>query len=428
MDLIEYNKSYKEFNAELKAELSKTANGFVRIGYLLKIARDTNILYESGYPNVVTYAAAEFDLDKSQVSRFIAINDKFSEGGYSDRIQEQYEAFGYAKLSMMLNLPDEVNALLTPDLSKADVKAIKDEINEEQKTTDIEIMIEQQEHPEQQEENMLAKAVKSRLHDAPEMYAELFKVIGQPHTVRDMSEVFCPGESKVDMVRIPGMGRLMVCYKGPDKNIDVVAVRSGEKESCTWQDMEDLLIGIMTGDDVAAAWQQAYGESYPKKTKVAPVQQGKKPEKPKSKVTKATPKNLLLHDVEPSIPKPDPVEPAKEPEKELEKATDPEEQIEGQDSIENHKDWMPKPVIDTTYEDVTEDTETVQKQPENAQNEAENAQNEPKTAQSEKKAILDKLYVLRQKVLNDNKADAEVLAGEVLEMIGGWNLEEHNPD
>lgn len=426
MALIEYNKSYKEFNAELKAELSKTANGFVRIGYLLKVARDTNILYESGYPNVVTYAAAEFDLDKSQVSRFIAINDKFSEGGYSDRIQEQYEAFGYAKLSLMLNLPDEVNALLTADLSKADVKAIKDEIDEEQKTSDIEMIIEQQEHPEQQEENMLAKAVKSRLQADPEMYADLHRVISRPHSARDVAEIFCPGESKVDMVRIPGMGRLMVSYKGPDKNIDVVAVRTGEKETYTWADMENLLLSIMPGDDVAAAWQQAYGEPYPEK--VAPVQPEKKPEKPKSKVTKAAPKKPLLHDVEPSIPKPDPVETPKEPEKELEKAADQEDQIEGQDSIENHKEWMPETVIDTTYEDVTEDTETVQKQPENAQNEAENTQNEPKTAQSEKKAILDKLYVLRQKVLNDNKADAEVLAGEVLKMIGGWNLEEHYPD
>lgn len=417
MDLIEYNKSYKEFNAELKAELQKTANGFVRIGYLLKVARDTNILYESGYPNVVTYAAAEFDLDKSQVSRFIAINDKFSEGGYSDRIQEQYEAFGYAKLSLMLNLPDEVNALLTADLSKADVKAIKDEIDEEQKTSDIEMIIEQQEHlqehPEQQEENMLSKAVKSRLQADPEMYADLHRVISQPHSAHDVAEIFCPGESKVDMVRIPGIGRLMVSYKGPDKNIDVVAVRTGEKETYTWADMENLLLSIMPGDDVAAAWQQAYGEPYPEKQKIAPVQPEKKPEKPKSKVTKAavpSPKKPLLHDVEPSIPEPDPVEPPEETEI---VPAEPEKQIEGQDSIENHKEWMPEPVVDTTYEDVTESAET-------GQNGMKNVQNESETAHSEKKEILDKLYVLRQKVLNNNKADAEVLAGEILKKIGGW--------
>lgn len=462
MDIVECKKSYKEFKAELDAEMNRVANGFVRIGYALKVARDTSILYESGYTSVVAFAAGEYNLDKSQVSRFIAINDKFSEGGYSDRIQEQYAAFGYAKLSLMLNLPDEVNELLTPDLSKADVKAIKAEIDEEQKTTDIELMIEQQEHlqehPEQQEENMLVKAVKSRLHDAPEMYGELFDVIGQPHSVRDVSEIFCPGESKVDMVRIPGMGRLMVSYKGPDKNIELVAVRSGEKESYTWQDMENLLNSIMPGNDVAAAWQQVYAEPYPEKAKVAPAQPERstvnterstaKQEQPKpkekSKVTRAVvpkpepqkePEKPLLHDVEPSIPKPDPVEPEtqQEPEKEVKDADD---QIEGQDSIQNHEEWMPGKVIDTTYEDVTEKQKVAPVQQENAQEEQENVQEPPENDQdeekrvciSDKRKILDKLYVLRQKVLNNNKEDAAVLAEEVVSMIGGWDVEEHNPD
>lgn len=453
MDIVECKKSYKEFKAELDAEMNRVANGFVRIGYALKVARDTSILYESGYTSVVAFAAAEYNLDKSQVSRFIAINDKFSEGGYSDQIQEQYAAFGYAKLSLMLNLPDEVNALLTPDLSKADVKAIKAEIDEEQKTTDIELMIEQQEHlqehPEQQEENMLAKAVKSRLHDAPEMYGELFGVIGQAHAVRDISEIFCPGESKVDMVRIPGMGSLMASYKGPDKNIELVAVRSGEKESYTWQDMENLLISIMPGDDMAAAWQQVYAEPYPEKPEVAPEQpKPSAPEKPKpkekSKVTRAVtrkpeppkePEKPLLHDVEPSIPKPDPVEPEvqQEPEKEAKDAND---QIEGQDSIQNHEEWMPGKVIDTTYEDVTEKQEVVPVQQKKAQEEPENVQKSPENDQdeekrvciSDKRKILDKLYVLRQKVLNNNKEDAEVLAEEVVSMIGGWDVEEHYPD
>ena len=452
-EITKSTKGYREFKAELDAEMSRVANGFVRIGYALKVARDTDILYESGYTSVVAFAAAEYNLDKSQVSRFVAINDKFSEGGYSDRIQDKYAGFGYAKLSLMLNIPDEVNELLTPDLSKADVKAIKAEIDEEQKTTDIELMIEQQEHlqehPEQQEENMLAKAVKSRLHDAPEMYGELFGVIGQVHAVRDISEIFCPGESKVDMIRIPGIGRLMVSYKGQDKNIELVAVRSGEKESYTWQDMENLLISIMPGDDMAAAWQQVYDEPYPEKPEVAPEQpKHSAPEKPKpkekSKVTRAVvpkqeppkePEKPLLHDVEPSIPKPDPVEPEvqQEPEKEVKDADD---QIEGQDNIQNHEEWMPGKVIDTTYEDVTEkqgvapvQQKNAQEEPENVQKSQENDQDEEKrVCISDKRKILDKLYVLRQKILNNNKADAVVLAEEIVSMIGDWDVEEHNSD
>ena len=81
--IIEYQKTYQEYKAELDGELQRTAEGFVRIGYLLKVARDTNILKESGYTNVTEFAKAEYGIDKTQVSRFIHINDKFAENGYS---------------------------------------------------------------------------------------------------------------------------------------------------------------------------------------------------------------------------------------------------------------------------------------------------------------------------------------------------------
>ena len=52
MEEITYQKTYQEYKAELDGELQKTAEGFVRIGYLLKVARDTDILAESGYATV----------------------------------------------------------------------------------------------------------------------------------------------------------------------------------------------------------------------------------------------------------------------------------------------------------------------------------------------------------------------------------------
>lgn len=411
---------YKEFKEFADKAVDKTkkgvyilAEGFVEIGYVLKYARDYGILYESGYRNMEEFARAEYNIDKSQASRYIAINDKFSEGGYSDQLKEQFRNFGSTKLTLMLNLPEVVQEALTPDLSKADIQAIKTEVETELNITPLEVEIEKAENPEyqEQEESILKKALKNFLHDNHEVYKDLFEVISKPYLVEDIADILCPGESKVDMTRIPGVGRLMISYYGAEKNMKVINIRSNEQAEFTWQDLENVLISIMTGDDVAAAWQKVYGESYPEKTEVAPVQR----EKQKSKVTKAVvpspePKKPLLHDVEPSIPEPDPVEPPEETEI---VPAEPEKQIEGQDSIENHKEWMPEPVVDTTYEDVTESAET-------GQNGMKNVQNESETAHSEKKEILDKLYVLRQKVLNNNKADAEVLAGEILKKIGGW--------
>ena len=94
MEEIIYNKTYQEYKAELDAEMGGVAERFVKIGYLLKIARDTDILRQSAYTSVAEFAKAEYGIDASQVSRFIRINDKFAENGYSDHLMPQYQGFG----------------------------------------------------------------------------------------------------------------------------------------------------------------------------------------------------------------------------------------------------------------------------------------------------------------------------------------------
>ena len=112
-ELINYN-GYEEFKQAVNRVLNRTVEDFVLTGYLLKQARDTDILKDSGYNDVNEFAWGEYKLDASQVSRYIRVNDKFSEGGYSPKLQEQYQGFGYAKLALMLTLPEEVVEELTP--------------------------------------------------------------------------------------------------------------------------------------------------------------------------------------------------------------------------------------------------------------------------------------------------------------------------
>ena len=118
MELMEYTKTYQEYKKELDAVLTRTAEDFVQIGYLLKVARDTNVLAESGYATVTDFARAEYGIDKTQVSRFISINDRFSEDGYSDHLLPSYKGFGYAKLTLMLQIPDEINEALQTMVSR----------------------------------------------------------------------------------------------------------------------------------------------------------------------------------------------------------------------------------------------------------------------------------------------------------------------
>lgn len=285
-------RTYGEYKAALDGELQKSAESFVRIGYLLKVAADTDILKESGYRNVNEFAQEEYNLDKSQVSRFIRINDEFSENGYSDKLQEKYKNFGYAKLAIMLLLPAEINEELTADYSKTEIQSIKEEIDEERKVTDLEVMMEEKDQ-RQQDRGSLGKVLYQIGKDDPERYLKLHEAVcNTVHdgTIRPMvdklMDVLAPSGAAVITVRIAGEGRKMLSIKGAEIDPVVVDIRSGEKQSCTWNQLIDEL-ETLCGEKSNAkeAWELLYGEAFPeKKEKVAPVQ----PEPRKqSKVTKA---------------------------------------------------------------------------------------------------------------------------------------------
>ncbi len=384
--VIEY-RSYQEYKQELDTELKKTAEGFVRIGYLLKVARDTSILAESGYDNVVDFARAEYGIDKTQVSRFIHINDKFSQGGYAPELKEEYQGFGYAKLSIMLSLPDSVNEELTPDFSKSEVQQVKDEIDEEKKTTDIEVMLEEKDSVQQSFDTNLEKAVYQLGKDAQEVYKRLWEsAVKNGESGKRFIENLIPDEKAMYIVRIPGAGRCMLSMKAEEDTVKLINIRdSSANETYTKQELEDALKKMLPDTDTwRNAWVSLYGEKLPaeKNAAVAPVQPKaaprkeskvivpKKPEPEKnvtdipesvskanetvsesketvSETTQAEKKEMTLNDVNPEIPAPDP-KPVEEdvPEEKPDVQQDNDEQIPGQDEIENHPEYMPEKKTD----------------------------------------------------------------------------------
>ena len=198
MDEVSVYNSYGEYKKALDNELQKTAEGFVKIGFLLKQARDTDILKESGYKNYIDFAQTEYGIDKTTVSRFIRINDKFAENGNSEQLLEQYRGFGYAKLSIMLQLPDEVNDIITPDLSKSEINTLKDEVDEERKVSDLEILMEQEPERTKNIETTLDKAMMQLLHDETELYIgsyECFKDdLTSEEKIKKLADILAPAE------------------------------------------------------------------------------------------------------------------------------------------------------------------------------------------------------------------------------------------
>lgn len=286
MEQLTVYQNYESFKAELDGELQKTAEGFVRIGYLLKVARDTNILASSGYKTVTEFASAEYGLDKTQVSRFISINDRFAHGG--EKLLPEYEEYGYAKLTIMLQIPEEITQELTPNYTKAEIQAVKEELDEERKVSDLEVMMEGQ---QEEETDVLWMTLKQLGHDDPNLWEKMWQqwkktpFLGADET----AAIMAPYGDKNYSVRITGKGRVMLTMKDGEDAVTITNTRTLEKEVYTKQQMANLWCLLLHADaeTAAEAWQKMYMEPWPK-AEVAPVQPEKKPERKKeSRVTKA---------------------------------------------------------------------------------------------------------------------------------------------
>lgn len=290
-EIKSYEKTYAEYKQELDRELNRTAEGFVRIGYLLKVARDTDVLKESGYGNVTDFAKAEYGIDKTQVSRFISINDRFSEGGYSDHLQTGYQNFGYAKLTLMLQLPEAINEELSPDFSKAEIQAIKDEVDAERQITDIEVAIEAAEAAAAEkplaapEGTVLERTLWQLFKEQKELFGKLWDICRTERTTQEIMDVLAPQGEALYSVRIPGTGKLQLIINGAGSS--VVNVRTMEK---TRYEKEELAAAVQDfirkGESPEALYLERYGEALEEKQEVAPVQQREEKKAPVKKESK----------------------------------------------------------------------------------------------------------------------------------------------
>lgn len=296
-NVMERYKTYQEYKAELDTELSKTAEGFVRIGYLLRLAEDTDILKESGYSSVLEFAQAEYNIDKTQVSRFMNINKKFSEGGYSDRLREEYRGFGYSKLTIMMQLPDTVNEELTPDYSKSEIQQIKNQIDEENKTTDLEIMMEGQDPVMEAAEDDLSRAVRQLAGDIqdgeeiPRLYKEIWTAGRMGLTVEDLQVIMTPAGQRMYTMRIQGMGGRNLSLKDHNNgdSVALINMRTGEKQEYTWNRLLEVWRHLVSGGTTyQEAWQQLYGKPWPEEKKIAPVQPKEEKKQAPRKETKVS--------------------------------------------------------------------------------------------------------------------------------------------
>lgn len=128
--------SLKEMKVIIRSELESLVDGFVALGYYLKKTRDTEMYKEDGYENIFDFAKKEFNLGRSSVYTYMAINDNYSIDGNSPELDEEFRGYGSSKLAEMLTMTDEQIKDITPDATIKDIREYK-KITSENESPDV---------------------------------------------------------------------------------------------------------------------------------------------------------------------------------------------------------------------------------------------------------------------------------------------------
>ena len=131
MDVLESSKKYyldvnlEEAETSIRASLKDAARSVIAVGHYLKVIRDKELYREAGYENVWDYAADTFGFSKSTASRYMARNDKFSVGGNSPVLAEEFREYSKAQLQEMLSLDAEQMSAVTPDMTVREIRELR---------------------------------------------------------------------------------------------------------------------------------------------------------------------------------------------------------------------------------------------------------------------------------------------------------------
>lgn len=253
---------YISIKEDIKRRLNHLAESFVAIGYRLKQIRDTEAYRQDGYNTIFEFAEKELGLTKSPTSRFMAINDKYSVGGNSLELREEFIGLGKSRLSEMLTMDPEDYVLITAQTSIKDIREIK---RMEKAAGENEVLTKFQE--------VLRKEYASK-----DRRKELIE-IANAKCIDDLKAAVIP-----EGYRLMKKGVLVIKFE--DEKITVRTMGVSGVQKLTWS---EILSEYDQAFDLGAAdpWKATYGEIEeevkPEPKKVEKKPESKKPTKAESK-------------------------------------------------------------------------------------------------------------------------------------------------
>ena len=327
-----------QWKEDIRRKLAETANNFVYIGFRLKQIRDSGMF--GGAADIFEFAQNEYGLGKSTVSRFIAINEKYSEGGNSLELREEFRNYSSSKLSEMLTLPDKEIELIN---ERTTIRAIR-----ELKKFDAEDpeKVQEAEEPTERAWTPLEKCVIDFFKEKPTELDDIMMILEQEEPdYKQAAEIMAPSGQAFHKKGIV----FLFFYEYKD-GVKYKLMTSPDPVTMEWPEFLNLVYGIYSEWAPGQVHKHFYhGQEKAEKTvenqgaePVATSQQIE--EKPVEKEPEAA--------VEPVEQEPDP-----KPEQEAEPEAEVEQEESSQEAAEDLQEDLPEEAEEPAEEPVQEPAE-----------------------------------------------------------------------
>ncbi len=241
---------WTQWKEDIRRKLAETAENFVYIGYRLRQIRDSG-MYD-GAEDIFGFAQKEYGLGKSTVSRFIAINEKYSEGGNSLVLKEEFRNFSSSKLSEMLTLPDSEVELITEKTTIREIRELKAFNSQTAQETG-----EQAEAAggEERSRTPLEKCLIDFFKNRKDMLNSALRYLEEePPAYKEAAELVAPSQTSHQK------GIVFLFLYDWNTGIKYKLMTEPEPVSMSWAALFDIIYGIFGACEKGDVWGDFYGE------------------------------------------------------------------------------------------------------------------------------------------------------------------------
>lgn len=113
---------YIQSKNDIKNNLGGIVKSFVRIGWQLTRIDRSGAYKNDGYSSIAEFAAAEYGMNRTGVSRFMTVYETYSADGDTPELKEQYREFKFSQLTELLQVQEADRQMFTPEVKREDIR------------------------------------------------------------------------------------------------------------------------------------------------------------------------------------------------------------------------------------------------------------------------------------------------------------------